>query len=274
MMDLIKGARLGAKSFGGRQKTIMSYQGEAFLDEAALHAIEAFSPLFDKGDDGRNVMTTYAIGDIHGRADLLIALLDAIRTAHPPQRNCKLIFLGDLVDRGPHSARAVAIVRALQESTEPGPVECLRGNHEQMMIDWFKEGDDLWLTNGGVATIESFGIVHSGDAALAEAVAWMEALPTWHEDKAHIYVHAGLRPRRPVGQQQDQDRLWIREGFLDVDYDFGKHVIHGHTPRLDGPERRSFRTNIDTGAVYGGALTAAILEDESSAPLGFLRIPA
>jgi serine/threonine protein phosphatase 1 len=253
---------------------MMSFQGEAFLDEAARHAIEAFTPLFDGGDDTRSAMTTYAIGDIHGRVDLLIALMGAIRLAHPPRHSCKLIFLGDLVDRGPNSARAVAIVRALQESTEPGAVECLRGNHEQMMIDWFRGGDDLWLTNGGVATIESFGLIRGNDAALAEAVAWMEGLPTWREDEAHIFVHAGLRPRRPIGQQQDQDRLWIREGFLDVDYDFGKHVIHGHTPRLDGPERRSFRTNIDTGAVYGGALTAAILEDRSPAPLGFLRIPA
>jgi serine/threonine protein phosphatase 1 len=255
-------------------ENVVSFQGEVFLDEGARHAIEAFALAFGQGAHGLDATTTYAIGDIHGRADLLVALLDAIRAVHPPRRGGKLIFLGDLVDRGPRSAQVVSIVRALQESTEPGAVECLRGNHEQMMIDWFRGGDDLWLINGGLATIESFGLAQGNDAAFAKAVAWMEALPTWREDDAHIYVHAGLRPQRPIGQQQDQDRLWIREGFLNVDYDFGKHVIHGHTPRLDGPERRSFRTNIDTGAVYGGALTAAILDDKSPPPLDFIRIPA
>jgi serine/threonine protein phosphatase 1 len=98
-------------------------------------------------------------------------------------------------------------------------------------------------------------------------------LPTWREDEARLFVHAGLRPGVPYDRQSDDDRLWIREGFLDVDYDFGKHVIHGHTPRLDGPDRRRFRTNIDTGAVYGGALTAAMFDEESLAPLGFLSIP-
>jgi serine/threonine protein phosphatase 1 len=252
----------------------MSFQGEEFLDDAAREAVDAFAPVFETTDNAEEAPRTYAIGDIHGRADLLIALLEAIRLAHPVHSAGKLIFLGDLVDRGPDSAKTIAIVRALQNATRQGVVECLRGNHEQMMIDWFRSGDDLWLTNGGLATIESFGLLHGNDAALAEAVAWMEALPTWREDEAHIYVHAGLRPKRPIDQQQDQDRLWIREGFLNVDYDFGKHVIHGHTPRLEGPERRSFRTNIDTGAVYGGALTGAILDDTSAAPLGFLRIPA
>jgi serine/threonine protein phosphatase 1 len=251
----------------------MSFEGEEFLDEAARKAIEAFTPVFDAADNSQDGMT-YAIGDIHGCADLLLALLDAIRAAHPALHGCKLVFLGDLVDRGPDSAKTVAIVRALQALTPPGAVACLRGNHEQMMIDWFRSGDDLWLVNGGLATIDSFGLAQGNDTPFADAVAWMEALPTWREDVAHIYVHAGLRPRRSVSAQSDHDRLWIREGFLDVDYDFGKHVLHGHTPRLDGPERRIFRTNIDTGAVYGGALTAAILGETSPAPLGFLNVPA
>jgi serine/threonine protein phosphatase 1 len=252
----------------------MPFFGEKFLDDEARGTVRAFARVFDASADRRVEARTYAIGDIHGRADLLVALLAAIRAAHPADRGCNLIFLGDLVDRGPESAKTIAIVRALQEGTEPGVVECLRGNHEQMMIDWFRGGDDLWLVNGGAATIDSFGAAAEDDEAFADAIAWMEASPTWRQDKAHIFVHAGLRPGRALDAQSDHDRLWIRDGFLDVDHDFGKHVVHGHTPRRDGPERRAFRTNIDTGAVYGGALTAAVLEETSLKPRAFLRIPA
>lgn len=244
---------------------------ERFLDSAAIDTAETFRQLCSVSH--AKGMRTYAIGDVHGCADLLIALLAAIRADHPADCGCRLVFLGDLVDRGPEIARTVALVRALQQATHA--VECLRGNHEQMMIDWLREDDDLWLANGGVETVESFA--RSGrtpEELLTEAVEWMEGLPTWREDRLRLFVHAGLRPGRPHNRQSDDDRLWIREGFLDVDYDFGKHVIHGHTPRLDGPEERPFRTNIDTGAVYGGALTAAVLDEESPTPIAFLRVAA
>jgi serine/threonine protein phosphatase 1 len=252
-----------------RGPPIMSSWREQFLDHAARETVAGFARVLAAAKPGGKART-YAIGDVHGCADLLIALLADICAAHPVDRPCKLMFLGDLVDRGPESAKTVAMVRALEELTPAGAVECLRGNHEQMMIDWIREGDDLWLPNGGFTTIESFAAAD----ALADAAEWMDRLPTWREDERHIYVHAGLSPRRPYHRQNDQDRLWIREGFLDVEHDFGKHVIHGHTPQLDGPERRPFRTNIDTGAVYGGALTAAVLDETSSAPLGFLCAPA
>ncbi len=244
---------------------------ERFLDPAAIETVEALRRICAAAPTGRT--RTYAIGDVHGCADLLVALLAAINAQLTrADRVCRLVFLGDLVDRGPEIAKTVALVRALQRATDA--VECLRGNHEQMMIDWLREGDDLWLVNGGVDTVESFA--RSGgdtDGFLADAVEWMERLPTWRADEARLFVHAGLRPGLPYDRQRDDDRLWIREGFLDVDYDFGKHVIHGHTPCVDGPDQRRFRTNIDTGAVYGGALTAAVLE-ESAAPIAFLRVRA
>jgi serine/threonine protein phosphatase 1 len=245
---------------------------DQFLDGAAGEAVESFTQACAAGwSHGR--ARTYAIGDVHGCVDLLIALLEAIRAAHPADRACKLMFVGDLIDRGPDSAKAVAMVQALGASTPPGAVDCLRGNHEQMMIDWVRDDDELWLDNGGLSTIESLGL-QTGIDVLMAVVDWMDRLPTWREDLSHIYVHAGLRPGLPSERQKDRDRLWIREGFLDIDYDFGKHVIHGHTPQLDGPDRRPFRTNIDTGAVYGGALTAAILDEASPAPLGFLHAHA
>ncbi len=244
---------------------------EQFLDRAASDAVAAFARVGRVASP--SPMRIYAIGDVHGCADLLAALLAAIAAAHPADHALRAIFIGDLVDRGPDSAKSVAMVRALQEATST--VVCLRGNHEQMMIDWARKGDGLWLVNGGLETIESFsGIGDESGQAMAEAIEWMERLPTWREDAGRIYVHAGLRPAAPYDRQSDHDRLWIREDFLEVDHDFGKHVIHGHTPRLDGPERRPFRTNIDTGAVYGGALTAAVLDETSPAPLDFLRIPA
>jgi serine/threonine protein phosphatase 1 len=244
---------------------------EHFLDLDAIKTVEALRHIC--AATSANGTRTYAIGDVHGCANLLVALLEAVHMTHPVECACRLVFLGDLVDRGPEIAKTVALVQALQQATEA--VQCLRGNHEQMMIDWLRDDDDLWLANGGVDTVESFA--RSGgnpDEFLTEAVEWMEGLPTWREDGARLFVHAGLRPGLPYNLQSDDDRLWIREGFLDVDYNFGKHVIHGHTPQLGGPERRRFRTNIDTGAVYGGALTAAVLDDENAAPIAFLQVPA
>ncbi|HLW90323.1 MAG TPA: metallophosphoesterase family protein [Roseiarcus sp.] len=216
----------------------------------------------------------YAIGDVHGCANLLIELLDRICDVHPKSSSTKLIFLGDLVDRGPNSAEVIAIVRALEELMPAGAVDCLMGNHERMMIDWLNDGDELWLINGGHETMASFGFDKGAPNIPGDVMGWLERRPTWREDALRIYVHAGLRPGVPVDKQRDRDRLWIREGFLDVDYDFGKHVIHGHTPSLIGPERRPFRTNIDTGAVYGGALTAAVLDDRMPAPIDFFQVPA
>jgi serine/threonine protein phosphatase 1 len=248
----------------------MRSRPERYLDRPTITALEVCAAKLGEGQNGQ-AARTYAIGDIHGCADKLLSLLERVGATRPAEFVGKVIFLGDLVDRGPDSAEVVAIVRALEELSPVGAVSCLRGNHEQMMLDWLKHGDSLWFANGGLETIASFR--GDGEPEIpGDVVEWIEGRPTWREDGAHIYVHAGLRPGRPYDRQDDQDRLWIREGFLDVDYDFGKHVIHGHTPILNGPDRRPFRTNIDTGAVYGGSLTAAILIEETPAPIGFLDI--
>jgi diadenosine tetraphosphatase ApaH/serine/threonine PP2A family protein phosphatase len=251
----------------------MQSRPERFLDSATLEAVRRFAEAL-RGAHADRIDRTYAIGDIHGCADLLLLLLDRIRAGHPEGSAAALIFLGDLIDRGPNSAEVIAIVRALEELMPAGAVQCLMGNHERMMIDWLTGGDELWLMNGAWETMASFG---SGDGVPDipdDVAAWLESRPTWREDDLRIYVHAGLRPGVPAHKQRDLDRLWIREGFLDVDYDFGKHVVHGHTASLMGPERRRFRTNIDTGAVYGGTLTAAVLDNNSPAPIELLQVPA
>jgi serine/threonine protein phosphatase 1 len=218
-------------------------------------------------------MLTYAVGDIHGCLDLLSELLGRIE-ADAAGRARRLVFLGDYIDRGPDSAGVIARLRELQ-AAEPDHVVCLKGNHEDLMLRAFRRPDILpiWLQNGGDAALDSFGCDDPADIP-AEVLAWVAALPTYWEDERRAFVHAGLRPGRDRLDQSDRDRLWIREEFLGANYDFGKLVVHGHTPRIDGrPELWPHRVNLDTGAVYGGRLTAGIFNAVETRPLGFLQVP-
>jgi serine/threonine protein phosphatase 1 len=214
---------------------------------------------------------TYAIGDIHGRLDLLMDLLSQIIT-HANGRSCKLVFLGDYIDRGPDSAGVLALVRRFQQHW-PESVICLKGNHEAMLLEVVTEPavTSWWLGNGGDTTLASFGVPHPGDLP-ADVLSWIAGLPTLYEDEHRYFVHAGLHPDLSLSEQDDQTKLWIRDEFLLVDHDFGKHVVHGHTPsQAGGPEVRSYRTNLDTGAVFGGPLTAGVFTDERGPAIAFLR---
>ena len=214
---------------------------------------------------------TYAIGDIHGRLDLLMDLLSQIIT-HANGRSCKLVFLGDYIDRGPDSAGVLALVRRFQQHW-PESVICLKGNHEAMLLEVVTEPavTSWWLGNGGDNTLVSFGVSHPGDLP-ADVLSWIAGLPTLYEDEHRYFVHAGLHPDLRLSEQDDQTKLWIRDEFLLVDYDFGKHVVHGHTPsQTGGPELRPYRTNLDTGAVFGGPLTAGVFMDERGPAVAFLK---
>jgi serine/threonine protein phosphatase 1 len=216
---------------------------------------------------------TYAIGDIHGRLDLLMDLLSQIIT-HANGRSCKLVFLGDYIDRGPDSAGVLALVRRFQQHW-PESVICLKGNHEAMLLEVVTEPavTSWWLGNGGDNTLVSFGVSHPGDLP-ADVLSWIAGLPTLYEDEHRYFVHAGLHPDLSLSEQDDQTKLWIRDEFLLVDYDFGKHVVHGNTPsETGGPELRPYRTNLDTGAVFGGPLTAGVFTDERGPAVAFLRSP-
>jgi serine/threonine protein phosphatase 1 len=188
-------------------------------------------------DGGMSGRLTYAIGDVHGRLDLLMDLLSQI-IAHASGRSCKLVFLGDYIDRGPDSAGVVELGRRFQQRWPEG-VLCLKGNHEAMLLEVVKEPAAVswWLGNGGDATLASFGVSHPRDIP-ADVLSWMAGLATLYEDEHRYFVHAGLHPGLSLSEQDDQTKLWIRDEFLSVDYDFGKHVVHGHTP-CEGQRKKS-----------------------------------
>jgi serine/threonine protein phosphatase 1 len=214
---------------------------------------------------------TYAVGDIHGCHDLLIGMLGSIED-HAAGREHVVVFLGDYIDRGPDSAAVVNTVRAFQRRA-PEHVICLKGNHEDMLL---RAAANLaatphWLDNGGDACLWSFG-VNSPRSLPRDVVEWIESLPTTFEDERRYFVHAGFVPRREISRQRDLDMLWIREPFLSADFDFGKHVVHGHTPVLrERPEVLAHRTNLDTGAVFGGPLTTGVFTKEQDRAVAFLQ---
>lgn len=219
-------------------------------------------------------MLTYAIGDIHGCSRLLSILLDAVFVRQSSEQN-KLVFLGDYIDRGSDSAGVIAMLRDLERSN-PDQITCLSGNHEDMLVRArsSRESFRLWIENGGRAALDSYGVINVSDLPAGD-VAWMAALPTLYEDTQRYFVHAGLRPGKLVNREDRGTHLWIRDEFLKRDRNFGKHVVHGHTPRASGfPELRRYRTNLDTAAVYGGALTAGIFTDDQGPPIGLLQVHA
>jgi Calcineurin-like phosphoesterase len=220
-------------------------------------------------------MITAAIGDIHGMRDHLARLLSEI-AAYAESQNWsghpRLVFLGDYVDRGPASREVVRLLRHLQDQ---GAV-CLRGNHEEMMARCRSGAWPMsqFLANGGVATLASYA-EHPDDFDADRR--WMAALPTSYEDDLRIFVHAGLDPRRPLEAQDDETKLWIRDKFLRYGGAFPKYVVHGHTPvQYQGlepaPEIKTNRCDLDTGACYGGTLSAAFFDERQAAPFHTISV--
>jgi serine/threonine protein phosphatase 1 len=214
-------------------------------------------------------MLTYAIGDVHGCLDKLVRILAQCRR-HGGGRPSRLVFVGDYLDRGPDSRGVIDTLLAVQREA-PAHVICLRGNHEAMMLEAARTDDDaLWLLNGGGDTLASYGVTQAPDLP-ADHLAWVAALPLSFDDGRRLFVHAGVNPSVPLGQQEERDLLWIREPFLSSRCDYGRLVVHGHTPLTTGvPDLRLNRLNIDTAAVFGGPLTAAVFDDQRTEPIAFL----
>jgi serine/threonine protein phosphatase 1 len=219
----------------------------------------------------------YVIGDVHGRADLLeemfrridrdIADTERVRTTE--------IFLGDYVDRGPNSRRVIdaLIARGAQRQAI-----FLKGNHEALMLQFLREPDTLpeWLRGGAAATLASYGIAPTAHPSPKQArdvaVALRGSIPEghsrfllnlkpFHSCGDYFFVHAGVRPGVPLSRQREDDLLWIRSPFLEHAEDYGRMIVHGHTP-VTQPEFRANRINIDTGAFATGRLTCLVIEDE------------
>jgi serine/threonine protein phosphatase 1 len=196
-----------------------------------------------------------AIGDIHGCTSRLKELLRKIE--FDPLADT-LVFVGDYLDRGPDVREGIETLIALKEA---GPnVICLRGNHESMFLNYYREGRDeeLYLCNSGMRTLDSYGIsiaeARKGTGFPESHLRFLASLPLSHETDEYFFVHAGLRPGIRRSEQSPEDLLWIRHEFIDSDWDFGRTVVFGHTP-FPEPLIGQNRIGIDTGAVYGGRLT-------------------
>ena len=214
-------------------------------------------------------LLTYAIGDVHGCAEKLNALLERIR-AHAAGRPMRLVFLGDYIDRGPDSRSVIETIRRVQ--SEVGEVVCLRGNHEALLLDALKTGDEaLWLLNGALQTLVSFDAAQAADLP-RDILDWIASLRLSFDDGRRFFAHAGVNPLAALDRQTEQDLLWIREPFLSSDLDYGRLIVHGHTPLSSGrPDLRRNRLNLDTAAVFGGPLSAAVFTAEKTWPIALLN---
>jgi serine/threonine protein phosphatase 1 len=213
----------------------------------------------------------YAIGDIHGSLQKLRDLI-ARCERHAGDRPTAFVFLGDYIDRGPDSRGVVDTLMNLQARLKDRVI-ALKGNHEAVAVEIIdgKAEAEFWLREGGAATLRSYGVRTLGGLP-DEHVTWLRSLPLRYDDGRRFFVHAGIDPDRPLDAQNDSDLLWIREPFLSDPRDHGRLIVHGHTPRAAGvPDLRSNRLNLDTGAVFGRALTAAAFAAARRDPIGFLQ---
>jgi serine/threonine protein phosphatase 1 len=209
---------------------------------------------------------TIVVGDLHGRSDLFEVALDEIKKYLGSDQGT-VVFLGDYVDRGGGSA---AIMRRLIA----GPSEpnqkwvCLKGNHEEMMSEALKGGPKLpdgksnvwwevWIGSGGNQTVYSYG-----GPIPVDHIKWIDALPLYYEDEFRIYVHAFVADNKRASEQHANEMLWYcYHDNNNLGY-YGKHVAHGHTPKMNGPIILTNRSNWDTGANFTNRLVLGVFKDD------------
>jgi serine/threonine protein phosphatase 1 len=201
----------------------------------------------------------YAVGDIHGCYDKLLALMEKMDIDFESDA---LVFLGDYIDRGPQSFEVVAYLADLNQRY--ANTIFLKGNHEQMLEKYLSGEDRItYLVNGGQQTLESYmnRPRPEGEPAIPSThLEFFKSLQIYHETQKYIFVHAGLKNKVPLEKQKTEDLLWIRRRFIESKYDYGKMVVFGHTP-LHEPLLLPNKIGIDTGAVYGNRLTCVRLPE-------------
>jgi serine/threonine protein phosphatase 1 len=230
----------------------------------------------DRRPAGAPGYRAYAVGDVHGRLDLLEELLAKIHAElqHRPARKTLLVFVGDLIDRGPSSAQVIERLRTYRrEGIRP---VFLLGNHEEVLLRILQGDSQLitkWRWFGGSECLQSYGVDPDQFAHLTDEQALAlvrEAIPPEHVEFLesfvdscrfgdYLFVHAGIRPGVELDQQRQADLRWIREPFLLDETDHGAIVVHGHTITSEVDERPN-RIGIDTGAYRTGVLTALAIE--------------
>lgn len=252
----------------------------ANLRESPLTArmFDSIRRIFSPGQPARRIARVpdgerwYVIGDIHGRRDLLEALQEAIEADDEGSTATTVVFLGDLVDRGPDSKGVVKLARKWGESRK---VRYLAGNHEEMFLQSFEDKEVLrhFLKHGGRETVLSYGIDKRAYSKMKLGElqdAMHEAVPKKHRDFLesfedlivagdYVLVHAGINPKASIEEQKQSDLRWIRDRFLRHEEPFSHVVVHGHTI-FEDVEHRDHRIGIDTGAFRTGRLTALVLE--------------
>jgi serine/threonine protein phosphatase 1 len=229
-----------------------------------------------------NGVRIYAVGDIHGRSDLVNRVLGGIDDdcQRRPVDRPITVFIGDYIDRGPGSRAVLDLLLRWRRDNE---AVFLLGNHETFLTRFLADSRTLneWRQNGGFETLLSYELKPTispdrrEQVRLADQLA--DAIPPQHLNFLasldlsfccgdFLFVHAGVRPGVPIEEQTEDDLLWIREEFLAHEQPFERFVVHGHTP-VNAPDLRSNRINIDTGAFATGRLTCIVIEGSAIAQL-------
>jgi len=234
---------------------------------------DAVTPAVDAGE------RIYAVGDVHGRYDLLYALMEKINTdvgSLHPERRLRVVFLGDYIDRGDHSREVIDLLLLLR-SILGAQVEFLLGNHEAALLSFLH--DPLkgwgWLDSGGRQTLASYGVAPPSldpdqagrvalrdrlQGAMGEHVAFLQGLPKIAISGKVAFVHAGLDPAYPLEEQPDAALLWGEGEDGRASGLAGWRMVHGHYA-ADDPVTNARRICVDTGAYYSGRLTAVRLDE-------------
>lgn len=225
-------------------------------------------------------MKYYAIADLHGRYDLLLEAVNKIYD-HAGEGDYKIITLGDYIDRGPQSQEIISFLMKQGDS-----FICLKGNHEDMMIQSIVTplDPDWWVGNGGGTTLLSYGhpdVKYMAEVSYAyvpeEHIKWMSSLPLYYETEKQVFVHAGIPDNKlPLDKQDEEKMMWMLYNPTDMGGWQGKHVVHGHHQFADGPHEylggQGGRTDLDVFAWHEGRIVIGVFDDTQGHALEFIEV--